>query len=197
MKKRIFLIILIFLPLSSINNVKADKVYVIEEVVNVRAGPGLRFEVLTVARTNDVLERMKTEKGWAFVKLPNGKTGWISERLIKEKEIDHPIWKALNSITDQMVLYNNTRSETSFRGGTITQEGARLEIEVADSWYDLPMHQKKRLIHVYANRYAIIACENGLRKRCDETDYPTTFFVDSSGKEVAKKSTWEIEVFGQ
>lgn len=77
-----------------------------------------------------------------------------------------------------------------FVSARILENGARLEITVTDAWYTFQPYMKERLIETLSKSYAVIACENGLRKKCDPSDYPETSIVDTFGKEVAQASTF-------
>ena len=73
----------------------------------------------------------------------------------------------------------------------------RLVMTVSDAWYLLASYEKERLIETFADIYAQTCVKYGL---CvpggypELTYYPTTSFVDSFGKEVAYKSTWNTKV---
>ncbi len=97
------------------------------------------------------------------------------------------------ALKDVMVILNRTNDAGGsdlFDSVEIKEHGARLEVIVSDEWYGTPFYQKERLVEALADQYANIACERQIRTKCDETDYPTTSFVDVAGKEVAYRSTW-------
>ena len=77
-----------------------------------------------------------------------------------------------------------------FVSARILENGSRLEITVTDTWYTLQPFMKERVIETLSKAYAAIACQNGLRKKCDATDYPETSIIDTFGKEVANASTF-------
>ena len=60
----------------------AEQLRVTEPVVNVRSGPGVKHKAVSQVKKNDILERIKSEKGWSKIKLPNGKIAWISEKYV-------------------------------------------------------------------------------------------------------------------
>ncbi|MGA1844449.1 MAG: SH3 domain-containing protein [bacterium] len=60
----------------------SETVYVTADKVNVRKGPGTNYSIVTMAKKNNELKRTKSLNGWARVTLPDGKTGWITEKYV-------------------------------------------------------------------------------------------------------------------
>jgi len=50
--------------------------------INIRSGPGTKFNVVGKAYYGVVFETLKQEKGWAKVKHESGLTGWIKRSLL-------------------------------------------------------------------------------------------------------------------
>jgi len=68
--------------LLSEQNQSSEMVYVTEERVNVRKGPGTNYAILTRVKKNDELKRTGSLNGWARIILPDGEPGWIIEKYV-------------------------------------------------------------------------------------------------------------------
>ena len=59
-----------------------DKVRVAVDMLNVRTGPGREYPVVVVIYNNSILEIESGVPDWLFIRLPDGKTGWIMEQYV-------------------------------------------------------------------------------------------------------------------
>ena len=50
--------------------------------VNMRNGPGTNYDVVTRLVRDDEVEVLRVENGWARLKGPGGRVGWMAERLL-------------------------------------------------------------------------------------------------------------------
>ena len=50
--------------------------------VNMRNGPGTNYDVVTRLVRDDEVEVLRVENGWARLKGPDGRVGWMAERLL-------------------------------------------------------------------------------------------------------------------
>ena len=69
-----------------VTSVQAEKVYITGKIVNIRSGPGISHEVLSIARMGDEFERIKNLNSWSQIIFLDGKTGWISDQFISLKK---------------------------------------------------------------------------------------------------------------
>ncbi|EUJ31848.1 N-acetylmuramoyl-L-alanine amidase [Listeria floridensis FSL S10-1187] len=65
----------------------ANSVSVEAEVLNVRSGPGLAYDVTSQVRKNDVLQVIGEENKWYKVRLDNGDSGWVASWLVKNTTV--------------------------------------------------------------------------------------------------------------
>jgi uncharacterized protein YgiM (DUF1202 family) len=61
------------------------EVFVMAYSLNVRSGPGLDFSVIDQVYQDDILEIHGKEGEWLYVKLPNGKNGWVMKTYTFQK----------------------------------------------------------------------------------------------------------------
>lgn len=105
---------------------------------------------------------------------------------------------AADAIGVLLVAMNEEMQQEFFGDVQVTwdiPEHPRCAITVSDVWYALPDFQKERVLESIANICALQTAGAGLRgAEPDETNYPTTSFVDSFGKEVAYKSTLRTKI---
>lgn len=65
----------------------ANSVSVEADVVNVRSGPGLAYDVTSQVRKNDVLQVIGEENKWYKVRLEDGNSGWVASWLVKNTSV--------------------------------------------------------------------------------------------------------------
>jgi len=53
---------------------------------NLRQGPGLNYEILTIIERNETLIGLSTQDRWIRVQTENGQNGWIYYQLVTEKQ---------------------------------------------------------------------------------------------------------------
>jgi len=64
----------------------AKKVTVTSPLLNVRSGPGMKFETISQVRQGTALEVHGNAPGWLYIKLPSGKFGWVSQQFTSAVE---------------------------------------------------------------------------------------------------------------
>ncbi|MBC1483502.1 SH3 domain-containing protein [Listeria sp. FSL L7-1509] len=72
---------------TTIAMANANSVVVKAEVINVRSGPGLAYDVTSQARKNEVLRVVGEENQWYKVQLDNGNSGWVASWLVENTEV--------------------------------------------------------------------------------------------------------------
>lgn len=72
-------------PASPVPAVSAGKVTVTSPL-NVRSGPGMKFETISQVRQGTALEVHGNAPGWLYIKLPSGKFGWVSQQFTSAVE---------------------------------------------------------------------------------------------------------------
>lgn len=92
----ILLVITTLFPYES-NVSAAEEVATINvEILNIRKGPGLSFDVVKKATRGEKYPILERQNDWLMVKLPGGSTGWLAAWHIKEDKIEE---KMTNSPT--------------------------------------------------------------------------------------------------
>ncbi|EED2404063.1 SH3 domain-containing protein [Listeria monocytogenes] len=72
---------------TTIAMANANSVVVKAEVLNVRSGPGLAYDVTSQARKNEVLRVVGEENQWYKVQLDNGNSGWVASWLVENTDV--------------------------------------------------------------------------------------------------------------
>ena len=69
--------------------VQAETMYVDDIIkITVRTGPGIKRKIVAMIKSDEKVEVLKPEKEWSFVRITNGKEGWVLSRFLKSKEPD-------------------------------------------------------------------------------------------------------------
>ncbi len=55
-------------------------VWIRADILNVRSGPGVQFDVINQLNKGDVVEVKGYDRNWYYVTLPNGRTGWVMSK---------------------------------------------------------------------------------------------------------------------
>lgn len=50
------------------------------DILNVRSGPGMEFDVAALAYQGEILKTYHESAGWLYVELPSGKLGWVDKK---------------------------------------------------------------------------------------------------------------------
>jgi SH3 domain protein len=74
-------------PLSLVHAKATSQVTVTASVLNVRAGPGTHYAIITKVPRNTRLTVQKQQGSWLAVRLPNGLTGWVSNQYVQPVDI--------------------------------------------------------------------------------------------------------------
>ncbi|AQY51250.1 hypothetical protein PWEIH_11675 [Listeria weihenstephanensis FSL R9-0317] len=113
--KFLFITVLSFLliaagVLSTIAMANANTVQVKAEVLNVRGGPGLAFDVTAQVRKNEILNVIDEENKWYKVRLSNGQSGYVASWLVENVDVSASS-NSLATVTSDGGL--NVRSKAS------------------------------------------------------------------------------------
>ncbi|WP_088810032.1 MULTISPECIES: N-acetylmuramoyl-L-alanine amidase [Listeria] len=73
--------------ITTIAMANANAVRVQAEVLNVRNGPGLAYDVTSQVRKGDVLRVIGEENKWYKVRLDNGNSGWVASWLVENTDV--------------------------------------------------------------------------------------------------------------
>ena len=72
--------------------VQAETLYISDIIkITVRTGPGIDHKIIAMIKSGERVEVLKLEEPveeWSFVRLTNGKEGWVLSRFLKSKEPD-------------------------------------------------------------------------------------------------------------
>ena len=69
--------------------VQAETMYISDIIkITVRTGPGIDRKIIAMIKSGERVEVLKPEKEWSFVRITNGKEGWVLSRFLKSKEPD-------------------------------------------------------------------------------------------------------------
>ncbi|ACN13236.1 conserved hypothetical protein (SH3-like domain protein) [Desulforapulum autotrophicum HRM2] len=60
------------------------QVSVTVDMLNVRSGPGMKYEAAFLAYKGETLNIYQESKGWLYVELPSGKLGWVDKRFTQD-----------------------------------------------------------------------------------------------------------------
>ncbi|MBC1357757.1 N-acetylmuramoyl-L-alanine amidase [Listeria booriae] len=96
--------------LSTIAMANANTVQVKAEVLNVRSGPGLAFDVTSQVRKNEILNVIDEENKWYKVRLSNGQSGYVASWLVENVDVSASS-NSLATVTSDGSL--NVRSKPS------------------------------------------------------------------------------------
>ncbi|MFH1675248.1 MAG: TIGR04211 family SH3 domain-containing protein [Pseudomonadota bacterium] len=81
MMKRIILLIAVFFLIGGM--AYAETMYVTDSFeVTIRTGKDITHKIIALAKSNQKLEVVEQEDEWAFVRLQNGKEGWMLNRFL-------------------------------------------------------------------------------------------------------------------
>lgn len=72
-----------YLPIQTAQAATASQVAVTASVLNVRAGPGTHYAIITKVLRNTRLSVQKQQGSWLQVRLPNGRSGWVSGQYVR------------------------------------------------------------------------------------------------------------------
>lgn len=73
--------------ITTIAMANANAVRVQAEVLNVRNGPGLAYDVTSQVRKGEVLRFIGEENKWYKVRLDNGNSGWVASWLVENTDV--------------------------------------------------------------------------------------------------------------
>ncbi len=65
-----------------------EHVRVTARILNVRSGPGSRYGVIGQACHGTTLTILDHDRGWLYIRLPNGRIGWVMDRYTSERRFD-------------------------------------------------------------------------------------------------------------
>jgi len=86
MKSVIVFFIVLF---ATVAVVQAETMYIDDIIkITVRTGPGIDRKIVAMIKSGERVEVLKPEKEWSFVRITNGKEGWVLSRFLKSKEPD-------------------------------------------------------------------------------------------------------------
>ncbi|MGY3777777.1 N-acetylmuramoyl-L-alanine amidase [Isobaculum melis] len=86
----VFLIVFMLLASTIISTIVLANVQTIRveaNVVNIRTGPGLSYDILSQVRQGDILNVIDEENEWYKVRLSNDRVGWIASWLISNVDV--------------------------------------------------------------------------------------------------------------
>ncbi|MCB2225320.1 MAG: TIGR04211 family SH3 domain-containing protein [Desulfarculaceae bacterium] len=143
MKPRLAALLVLLACLAALPALAQDTLYVSDQLrITVRSGPSLSNKVVAMTETGDAVTLLGKERdGWALVRLPDGKEGWVLTRfLTKERparlrlaELD-PANKDMARRLEELHSENQRLSrELSTAQGQLAELTARHEKLQADS----------------------------------------------------------------
>lgn len=122
-KQYTWFIIIIFsliLPLSVIGTAAAKTMYVSDMLhASIRTGPSTENKIIAFAKSNRSVAVLEQSEDWSYIKLSNGKEGWMLSRLLIAGPTKDKIIKQLNTEN------NKFKKECSF----LSEENTRLKAE--------------------------------------------------------------------
>ncbi|MCP3891879.1 MAG: TIGR04211 family SH3 domain-containing protein [Desulfobulbaceae bacterium] len=112
--------------------------------IPVRRGQGTDYKIISIIQNGTAVELLGEEKGWANIKLQNGKKGWMLKRYLKETP---PLTQQVQQLSEDKeellvktsLLQNQLNELTSVQGNTAQELSACIaeKIEVSDKYKTL------------------------------------------------------------
>lgn len=116
----IIIILSLLLPLSVRGMATAKTMYVSDMLhATIRRGPSIEHKIIAFVRSNQPVEILEEEGEWSYVRLKNGKEGWILSRFLVEGPTKEEIVEQLRTENERL------KEEHSF----LKEENARLKAE--------------------------------------------------------------------
>ena len=121
----------------------AETMYLIDTLeVAVRAGKGLEYKILSIAKSNDKVEALTTEGEYTHIKLANGTEGWILKRYLTPETPKALVIKSLRSRIEKLEGKNirSAKEIQTFKGektelNSTTRKQAQ-KIEALENQYE-------------------------------------------------------------
>lgn len=102
---------------------EAARMYVSDVIkITLRRGPGISHKVIGEPSSGQPLEALDTQGNWTYVRLPDGKTGWVLSRFLTTQKPKEVLLEALRK--DHAALTE--------RAGTLESENEKLKTENAE-----------------------------------------------------------------
>lgn len=106
MKYFVFIIIYLFFVLPAF--VSAETMYVSDIMkVTVRTGPGVEHKIVAILQSTDKVNVIEFKKDWSYVRLPDGKEGWIITRFITSEKPSQLLLESLQKKYDALIKTHN------------------------------------------------------------------------------------------
>jgi uncharacterized protein YgiM (DUF1202 family) len=104
-------------------------------VLNVRSTPSTNSRVLTILKRGTSVNILESKNGWYTIKLPSGKTGYISSKYVSINSTNATSTTKTGIVTTSIL---NVRSSASIKGKILTfvRKGSNLSIIASQNgWY--------------------------------------------------------------
>lgn len=108
---------------------QANSVKVTAEVLNVRNGPGLSYDIISQARKNDRLKVIAEENKWYKVTLASGDIGWVASWLVENVDVS----AASNSSGKVVATLANVRANADINAKVIDTVNKNKMVTVVSS----------------------------------------------------------------
>ncbi|WP_018658711.1 N-acetylmuramoyl-L-alanine amidase [Allofustis seminis] len=187
-----FLAIILLFFIAGIGSMIAlaneNTVVVMANVLNVRLGPGLSYDILTQVNQDDRLQILSEENQWYQVRIGNDQLGWVASWLVEKEEITPDsiqYGRVINAPEVNLRQYASAESEII---GTIP-ENAELEIVYQDGdWYQVLYMGKVAWIN--SDYLEIIAAPTQLEASLERIiDYESYVSIDAEAAEIYMEPT--------
>lgn len=113
--------------MTTIAMAHANTVEVQTEVLNVRNGPGLAYDVTSQVRKHDLLQVIGEENKWYKVRLSNGESGYVASWLVKNKDVSAAS-NSLATVTSDGGLNIRTSPSTSSESIGLLHKGDQVTV---------------------------------------------------------------------
>lgn len=108
---------------------RANSVKVTAEVINVRNGPGLSYDIISQSRKNDRLKVISEENKWYKVTLTSGEVGWVASWLVENDDVS----AASNSSGKVVATLANVRENADINAKVIDTVNKNHAVTVVSS----------------------------------------------------------------
>lgn len=131
MMRRWFIIGICFISVAGIMTiVNAETMYVIDVTeITMRTGPGIEHKIIAMPKSGQTVEVEKFGDAWSFVRLPDGKEGWVLSRYLTS---EIPNILELERLRKKHESLSNEAAELTRENSKLKEENKKLAAELDD-----------------------------------------------------------------
>ncbi|TKD70251.1 N-acetylmuramoyl-L-alanine amidase [Pseudalkalibacillus hwajinpoensis] len=107
-------------------------------ILNVREAPGMDNRIISQLPSGSVVEEVKKENDWSFIRYENGQTGWVDNSFLKETQKS-----GISGYATILYQATNLRSGPGLEHGVIAQASLHEKYQIVTKegqWYQVALH---------------------------------------------------------